>query len=569
MADVDVDVEEILSVTNIFSDLVMVFVVLDVVALVILLFLERCDPRVFVTWMVLMFLLPPVGFILYLYMGATHYNRRKFLPKNVTDTQMMEAAEWQRVQLESDLEAFQDRPDLYHVAKSMEKAGAWSYSNSNDIQLYTEGGPFFSDMMEDIRGARKSVLIEYYIIRNDHDGNEFMKLLTEKVREGVEVRLLTDAFGIGKGPKDGIFRFINAGGHYATFHSSLNLMLSPKKSNRNHRKIALIDGRVAYCGGFNIGDEYRGQGPLGHWRDASVKVEGPGVLPMLIRFCADWQYCAGKDPLKDMQSYLDPEVFVHGGRDRMHLVSGGPDTMPNNPVQMQYLSMIVNARRRLYITTPYLSPDDSMMVALANAARSGVDVRILIPDKKDHIFLYWNNLTCANELMKSGVRVYRYNDGFIHEKMILMDEDCCSVGSANLDHRSLTLNFETNVMMYSRRINRQACDQFLADLERSTEYSCAEFDARTTMMKVRMAISWQMKLLARSTTSRSWGPAPPAPPRRWPWRGAGCPWRSSSAWRTGPTPATTRYAGRRSATGCSRGSAGRPRPSWSGWTGYR
>lgn len=170
--------------------------------------------------------------------------------------------------------------------------------------------------------------------------------------------------------------------------------------------------------------------------------------------------------------------------------------MPNNPVQMQYHSMIVNARRRLYITTPYLSPDDSMMVALANAARSGVDVRIMIPDKKDHIFLYWNNLTVANELMKSGVRIFRYHDGFVHEKMVLMDDVCCSVGSANLDHRSLTLNFETNVMMYSRRLNQQAADQFLADLDRSSEYSCEEFDRRTTMMRLRMAISRQMRRLA-------------------------------------------------------------------------
>lgn len=493
MADSVVD--EVLSFTNYFSDLVMLFVVLDVIALCVMLFLERCDPRVFVTWLILLIFLPPVGFILYLYLGVTIYNRRRFQPKNITDTQLMEAAEWQRGVLESDFEAHPERADVYRVAKAMEGAGAWAYSNNNDITLYTEGEPLFADLMEAVRGARKSILIEYYIIRNDHDGNELLSLLTEKVREGVEVRLLTDAFGIGKGPKEGIFRFRNAGGHYATFHSTLSLLLSPKKNNRNHRKIAIVDGRVAFCGGFNIGDEYRGEGPLGHWRDATVRVVGAGILPMLVRFCADWQYCS-KEPLRHISEYADPGMLSHGGRDRMHLVSGGPDTMPNNPIQMQYHSMIVNARRRLYVTTPYLNPDDSMMVALANAARSGVDVRVLIPDKKDHIFLYWNNLTCANELMKSGVRVWRYNDGFVHEKMMLMDDVCCSVGSANFDHRSTTLNFETNVMMYSRRLNGQAADQFLADLERSTEYSCAEFDRRTAMMRIRMAVSWQMKLLA-------------------------------------------------------------------------
>lgn len=494
MADVDVD--DILSVTNVFSDLVMVFVVLDILGLILLLFLERCDPRTFVTWLVVLVLLPPVGFILYLYMGVTYYNRHKFKPKNITDTQMMQANELQRGELERDAAEHPERSDVIHMAQSLERAGAWSYSRNNRVSLYTEGEPFMRDMMEDIRGAQRSILMEYYIIRNDHDGNALMELLTQKVREGVEVRLLTDAFGIGKGPKEGIYRFRNAGGHYAMFHSSLNLLLSPKKNNRNHRKILIVDGRTAWCGGFNIGDEYRGLGPLGHWRDAIVRVRGQGVLPMMVRFCADWQYCAKRDPLKPLDRYVTVADLECDGHDRMQLVSGGPDTMPNNPVQMQYHSMIVNARRRLYITTPYLSPDDSMMVALANAARSGVDVRIMIPDKKDHIFLYWNNLTVANELMKSGVRIFRYHDGFVHEKMVLMDDVCCSVGSANLDHRSLTLNFETNVMMYSRRLNQQAADQFLADLDRSSEYSCEEFDRRTTMMRVRMAISRQMRRLA-------------------------------------------------------------------------
>lgn len=170
--------------------------------------------------------------------------------------------------------------------------------------------------------------------------------------------------------------------------------------------------------------------------------------------------------------------------------------MPNNPVQLQYLAMISAARRRLYITTPYLAPDDSMLLALTNAARSGVDVRILIPDKKDHMFLFWNNISYSHALMKAGVRIWRYGDGFVHEKMILADDCFCSVGSANLDHRSLTLNFETNVMMYSEEITRQAADQFLRDLEVSTEYTDEMYEHRTLMMKVRMAVSRHLVLLA-------------------------------------------------------------------------
>ena len=298
------EMETFLSYTNVISDLVMVIVVFDIIALLIMLFLERYDPRVFFTWLVVLILLPPVGFILYMYMGSTIYNRRKFMPKNVTDQQLMVAAEHQGNLLEIDLADDPEKAEMYRMAKALERAGAWSYSDDNDVVLYTDGKEKMDAMFADLRNARHSILIEYYIIRNDRRGNELMDILTQKVREGVEVRLLTDGFGIGKGPKEGIYRFRNAGGHYAMFHSSLNLMLSPKKNNRNHRKIAIIDGKVAYCGGFNIGDEYQGEGPLGHWRDASVRVEGLGILPMAVRFSADWQYSARKDPLEPLGHYL-------------------------------------------------------------------------------------------------------------------------------------------------------------------------------------------------------------------------------------------------------------------------
>ena len=488
-------VDQILSYTNVLSDLVMVIVIADIIALFIMLLLEKYDPRVFLTWLIVMVLLPPVGFILYMYMGSTIYNRRKFMPKNITDRQLMEGAEIQSGILEQDLGGDPSKADEYSMAKAMERAGAWSYSKGNEMTLYTEGNDKITALMQDLRSAKKSILIEYYIIRNDTVGNTLVDILINKVREGVEVRLLTDAFGIGKGPKEGIFKFINAGGHYAMFHSSINLMLSPKKNNRNHRKIAIIDGRIGYCGGFNIGDEYQGSGPLGHWRDASVRVVGPGVVPLIVRFCADWQYCAKRDRMRPIDNYLDPELPKNGDV-RMQMVSGGPDSMPNNPVQMQYLAMMSRAKHRLYITTPYLVPDESMVVALGNAVRRGVDVRILIPDKKDHMFVYWNNITYSKLLMDHGVRIWRYRNGFVHEKMILMDDDICSVGSANLDHRSLALNFETNVMVYSDRITEQAAERFIADLDDSVEYTDEMYSQRTVMMKIRMAISKQLILLA-------------------------------------------------------------------------
>ncbi len=222
--------------------------------------------------------------------------------------------------------------DVYDIAKTLERVGAWSYSNDNRGVLYTEGFDKIGSMFEDLRAARETILIEYYIVRNGRTGNMLMDILTRKVREGVEARLLTDGFGIGKGLKEGIFGFRNASDHYAIFHSSLNLMLIPKKNNRNHRKITIIDGKMAYCGRFNIEDEHQGEEPLGHWRDTSVRVEGLGILPMAVRFCADWQYSASNDPMRSPGDYLGKISMLNGGDARMQLVSGGPDSILNNQV---------------------------------------------------------------------------------------------------------------------------------------------------------------------------------------------------------------------------------------------
>jgi cardiolipin synthase len=475
------------------GDILMLMALLEVAAIIVLMFLERCDPRSFVAWILLFIFAAPVGLVLYLYMGrfiywhTGVYNDPDFWRSKLDSS---------RESLQDDMENLEGYQTVLKTAKVLANAGADTYTRNNDVELFTEGQELKDSMFAALRSAEKSILIEYYIIRDDNDGGELMDILTEKVRSGVEVRLMVDGFGIKKGPLKAIKKFKAAGGHYAVFHYWLKLFLSPKKSHRNHRKIAIIDGKVAFCGGFNIGDEYRGEGPLGHWRDASIRVEGEGILPMYMNFAEDWRYANKKDELRHTWDYLDPEIRTHDGTERMQLVSGGPDTMPNNQVPMQYLAMIQNARDRVYITTPYLDPDESTKQALMFAAHNGIDVRILIPDKKDHIFLYWNNLTFANDLMKAGVKVYRYHDGFIHEKVVISDDRCCSIGSANLDNRSLSLNFETNVMVYSERITAEAADRFLADLESSSQYSCEEFDKRTVMMKMRMAVSRLFWLLA-------------------------------------------------------------------------
>ena len=490
-----VTLQDVMNVTNILGDVMMVVVAADFISLIALYYLGKYDPRTFVAWAILLVFLPPVGFILYMYMGYALYDRMHFRATNINPRYLDQIRGLHQYLLDGDMKE-EGCEDIHRMAHALLSVGDCDYTNNNTVRIFTEGEDKMGNLFNDIRSAERCILIEYYIIRDDHRGNELLEILTEKARTGLEVRLLVDGFGIGKGPKKAINRFKEAGGHYAVFHPGGRLFLSPKKNNRNHRKIAIIDGRVAYCGGFNIGDEYEGEGPLGHWRDASVRVKGMSVGSMIHRFSVDWHYSTSKDPMSEIMSYIDPSMVTHDGNVRMQVVSGGPETMPNNAIQMQYLAMITNAKRRLYVCTPYLIPDDTMMSCMKNSARSGVDIRIILPDKPDHIFMYWNNLSCAYDLMKAGVRVYRYNHGFIHEKMMLMDDNVVSIGSANLDIRSITLNFETNVLLYSHTLCDQALRQFTGDLEDCTEYTCEEYESSSFIERIRMRVSYMFKYLA-------------------------------------------------------------------------
>ena len=470
--------------TDALSILVLALVIADIITILWLIWNESFDPRTSLSWLILLIVVPPVGVILNMYMGNTRY-------KDTVDRHDGGAVFDDDLSRDTGSGYLTDR--LRAMAGAFRSVGTGEYTSDNEVHLYTEGREYMDDVFADLRRAKEYILVEYYIVRDDLRGNELFSILTEKVRSGIEVRLLCDSFGMVKGPQKAIKEFIASGGDYVRFHSWRDLFFSPKKNHRNHRKIIVVDGEVAYCGGFNIGDEYEGKGPLGHWRDAAVRMCGGSVRSMIAKFADDWGYSTKHRQLRSVSEYI--RTGRGKGDVRVQSISGGPDTASPNPVQMQYLSMITNAKKRLYVCTPYLVPDQALFMAMSNAVDRGVDVRVLMPDKKDHIFLYWNNLTAAYDLMKRGIRVFRYNDGFIHEKAVVMDDGCCSVGSANMDHRSLTLNYETNIMLYSKKICDELADRFLNDLSDSTEYSCKEYESAPVISKMRMSVSRLFELL--------------------------------------------------------------------------
>ena len=457
-------------------------IISDIIFLLVILMTEKKNPSKIVVWALVFLLLPFVGFILYIFIGQTVYSDHAFRMKSLNDEKTKELVEYDRGNADNE-----EVPEYRQLIKTMQNFGCVGYTAGDTVQLYTLGEDKFKALYDDLRAAKKFIHLEYYIIRNDELGNELMQILTEKVKEGVEVKLLTDDFGWGKGPQKAIKAFKAAGGEFALFHRVFTLMFSPKKNNRNHRKLAVIDGKIGYCGGFNIGDEYLGKGPLGFWRDTAVRVVGYGVIPIHMRFEMDWEY-ASKSTL-DITQYYAGANLDQSGDAKMIAVSGGPDVAAFNPIRMQYLTMINNAKKSVYLHSPYFIPDNSLKDALSLAAARGVDVRVIIPDKPDHLFVFWNNISSAYDVMGNGVRVFMYNRGFVHSKTMVVDEEICSVGSANFDDRSLVLNFETNMLIMSKSLGKQMADAFREDLEYCTEYKMEQFENLTFIQSIRLAIS--------------------------------------------------------------------------------
>ncbi|MEI3524606.1 MAG: cardiolipin synthase [Anaerotignum sp.] len=277
------------------------------------------------------------------------------------------------------------------------------------------------------------------------------------------MRLLYDGMGNSRLPKDFFDKLHAAGGYTAAFLPPFIVRIN----YRNHRKLCIIDGKVGYIGGFNVGDEYLGiVKRYGPWRDTHLRVVGDAIDQMQMRFIKDWNFTTRYGAVKLEQRYFPLREQSEGIR--MQIVSSGPDTKWHN-VHNGYFKMINEAEHHIYLTTPYFVPDDGIFEALRVAALSGLDVRILIPGNPDHFFVYWASMSYLGQLLEAGVRCYQYEKGFIHSKSLCIDGKMSSVGTANMDIRSFDLNFEVNAFLYDAAFTRELEQDFLNDLKSSVE----------------------------------------------------------------------------------------------------
>ena len=455
-----------------------IFFLIQIILVFAIIFDQRRTPTSTVSWIMVLLLLPGVGLFLYLFLGQDWTKRRLFSMKADDDRRLEDIVVAQRLELESFEKDTRYERFVSIIRMFLESNRAY-ITDDNTLTLFTDGTAKFASLFDAIRAARHHIHLEYYIIRDDPLSRELIQILTEKAREGVEVRLLADALGM-KVKKKQLKEFEQAGGKHAVFFPRIFTM-----NYRNHRKLAVIDGTTGFIGGYNIGEEYLGKGPLGYWRDAAIKIEGTGATGLQVRFFMDWNYASGE------KLAFNPVYFpkTRGtGKCPLQTVSSGPDARWSQ-IKEGYIKLILSARESVYIQTPYFIPDDSISDAIRIAALSGVDVRIMIPCKPDHPFVYWSTRSFVGDLLDSGVRAYTYDNGFIHAKTIVVDGIASAVGSANFDVRSFRLNFEASSFFYDTEYGRQLKQAFLDDLPKCTEITLESYQNRSRWFKARESVS--------------------------------------------------------------------------------
>lgn len=360
-------------------------------------------------------------------------------------------------------------------------------TEDNKVDMFTDGKEKFDQLVEDIEKAQDHIHLQYYIFRHDHLGSRLLYALTKKAREGVKVRVLYDEMGSRKLSKSAFYSLKQAGGEVEIFFPKRIPFINLRLNYRNHRKLVIIDGSIGYLGGFNVGDEYLGLNPkFGYWRDTHLRMSGQVVKALQTRFILDWNQASHHHYIH-YDDRLFP-VLQPTGDMSAQIVSSGPDSEWEQ-VKNGYIKMIMAAKESIYIQTPYFIPDQSLMDILRIAALSGKDVRVMIPDKPDHPFVYWATYSHIGELLKTGAKVFIYENGFIHAKTIVVDGKVGSVGTANIDVRSFRLNFEINAFLYHRPTAERMALIFQEDMKHCRELTLKDYKERSVWIRFKESIS--------------------------------------------------------------------------------
>ncbi|KAA9027566.1 cardiolipin synthase [Niallia endozanthoxylica] len=436
-------------------------------------FLENRHPAQTLTWLVVLGGFPLLGFIFYLFFGRNYRKEKMFREKYFLDRQAFLQHEGQDPVSEGKIkQAGAHQKKLFYLAQRL---GNSPISFGTDTKVLTNGDETFSQIVEELSKAVHHIHLEYYIVRDDEIGEKIKSILIQKAREGVKVRFLYDAVGSWKLSKRYIQNLISEGVEMIPFGPVKLPFLNSKFNFRNHRKIIVIDGSIGFVGGLNIGDEYLGRNEhFGFWRDTHLMLKGEGVRSLQLIFLQDWYYMTNRSFLTS--EYLSPilEENKHGG---VQLIAGGPDN-EWSAIKNIFFSMITSAKESVWIASPYFIPDEDIFSAIKIAALSGIDVRILVPNKPDKRIVFHASRSYFPDLLDAGVKIYEYEKGFMHSKFLIVDHELASIGTSNMDMRSFHLNFEVNAFLYRTKSTEKLVREYMNDLKNAREIHAGTFRKR-------------------------------------------------------------------------------------------
>jgi cardiolipin synthase A/B len=428
---------------------------LIIAATIFSLMLENRTAQSTLLWIYVLVFLPVLGYIFYLYSGQLLLKGYLFKNKRRNDRQFFEMLPYKETRME--LSELNDHQRSF--ARYLDRVTLTHPSMNTKTKILNNGEETFREIKQRLKEAKDFIHMEYYRFRYDRLGRELVEILREKVQEGVAVRLLYDAVGSISLTSTDINEIKDAGIMVHPFLPIKNGFFNQKFNFRNHRKIIIIDGRAGFVGGLNVGIEYLGENEkIGFWCDTHVFLEGEAVQTLHTVFLSDWKYACGEMVLDNLKALKPVPVEGDG---LVHVVATGPET---RDMSDHYYTMISCATKSIWIASPYFVPNQAIRTALRIAANKGIQVRVMVPEVNDGFLTQYATRSYFAELLRSGIEIYTYQKGFLHKKLMIVDGDLASIGTANMDMRSFHLNFEVNLFLTGTKSIQDLASHYEEDL---------------------------------------------------------------------------------------------------------
>jgi len=470
---------------NIWYVLIIINYLLATSAVSTLLF-RNINPTKTLSYIIVLVFFPFLGLLVYYLFGQEYrkskiFNRKNILNQNIVK-KLNESLEQSKAELDALEHDFLD--DKIKLVKLLQTSDKAPLTKCNKVEILLNGENKFERLFEDLQAAKHHIHIEYYIIKDDNIGTKVLNVLCEKAKSGVKVRLSIDDVGssITRKMKS---KLKDCGVEFYSFMPVLFPKFTGRMNYRNHRKIVIIDGAVGYIGGINISDAYVNYpNDEAYWRDTHLRLEGEAIVTLQVQFLINWNFVS-ENAVEISESFFPnkpckDEVAVQ-------IAASGPDTDWANIMEVIF-SAVTTSEKYIYLTTPYFIPNPQIITALQVAARSGIDVRVLIPDKSDSWTAKYATNAYLDSLFNADVKVYRYKKGFIHAKTLVIDDVFSTIGTSNMDYRSFNINFEINAVIYNQKVSKELKSIFINDLESAKLMDPEKWRNRSKTEKIKESI---------------------------------------------------------------------------------